>query len=111
MSLIIIPQISSQHNSYHWKPEVVEKTNFVQSLYELVKRKAMNVEKCLFVADEEFECVKFTSNAGTTPNIVFQKMNGPVVYYKKNGFGNKEKQYMLHMIEKVKGKQINYFFH
>ena len=104
MSLIIIPQHSFKSSS--WKPEVIEKPNFVSSLYKLVERNTMSMETCTFYFDKkEFECIKFVSNAGTAPNVVYHNTKGPVVYYKKDGFSKEEEKYMVYMIEKVIGKQ------
>lgn len=102
MSLIIVPQISSKYNIQLWKPEVVTRPNFVKSLYNLVERNTMYIEECDF---GQFKCIRFLSNSGTLPNIVFYRSLGPIVYYKKDGFNDSEADYMLRMLNKVKGKQ------
>jgi len=66
------------------------------------------MEVLTFFADEEFECIRFVSKSGTNPNLVFQKLNGPIIYYKKDGFNKSQSRYMKHMILKVKGKQPMY---
>ena len=110
MSLVIIPQMSNKYNT--WEPEFVDRPNFIESLYKLVEKKILFMEICEYYYNENsfFNCIKFTSNTGTNPNIIFKKLNGPVIYYKKNGFNESEKAYMLHMLDKVKGKQIMCYY-
>lgn len=109
MSLIIIPQQSPKFRT--WTPEVVEKPNFVLNLFKLVERNTMSMETCTFYFEhKDFECIKFVSNAGTAPNIVYNKTNGPVVYYKEEGFSQDEVMYMTYMLKKVIGKHpIHYY--
>ena len=107
MSIIIIPQVSSKYNSSSWHPQIIDKPHFIDGLCKLVKRKTMDMKYCTFFAKDEFTCQKFTSNTGTTDNIVYQKVKGPIVYYKDGGFSNDEADYMINMLLKVKGKQIS----
>jgi hypothetical protein len=82
MSLLIIPQMSNKYND--WKPEFVNRPNFIESLYKLVEKKTLIMEICEYYNKNSFfSCIKFTSNTGTNPNVIFKKLKGPVVYYKK----------------------------
>lgn len=109
MSLLIIPQMSNKYND--WKPEFVNRPNFIESLYKLVEKKTLIMEICEYYNENSFFiCIKFTSNTGTNPNVIFKKLKGPVVYYKKKGFNESEKAYMLYVLDKVKGKQIMSYY-
>ena len=103
MSYIVVPQLGNEHLQI----ELKESNSFINKLLDFVNKNILNAENCTFFVDaEELNCIKFTSNIGKQPNYVFQKLYGPVIFYKKDKFNQTEQNYMLHMLNKVKGKQI-----
>lgn len=106
MSVIIVPQLSTKHNSLNWKPNLSSNPNVITNINKLVENDLMISEICEFYSPCEFKCLKYTSKSGSSPNIVFVNTKGPIVYYKETGFSNSEYEVIERMLYKVIGKQV-----
>jgi methylglyoxal synthase len=75
MSLIFIPQKSNK--MHNWVPKIVENSKLIENIHALVEHDSMKKENVEFyVNGNQFTCEKFTSNTGTSSNIVFSKIKG-----------------------------------